>query len=1791
MASVDDRIVNMQFNNREFEKGIKTTLDSLSDLDKGLKFDGIKSKISELSSMANGIKLDGLANAVENVGSKFEGLRAIATGALLSIGTHVVDLGKNVLNNMTRAARDGFGEYETQINAIQTIMANTSAKGTTMGQINDALAELNSYADMTIYNFSEMTRNIGTFTAAGVDLETSVSAIKGIANLAAVSGSSSQQAATAMYQLSQALSSGTVKLMDWNSVVNAGMGGEVFQNALKETARAHGIAVDDMISKSGSFRESLSEGWLTSGVLLETLSKFTGDLSKEQLLSMGYTEAQADEIVKLGQVANDAATKVKTFSQLLGTLAEATGSGWAQTWQIIIGDFEEAKAFFTEVSDALGAIIGESADARNEQLKIWKDGGGREAVIQGLRNAFEAVMKVVGAIKEAFQEVFPPRLGQTLLTLSFWFRDFTAGLIMSDDAAANLKMVFKALFIVLKFGFDIIAGVVRVVWSLLGIIFTLIGAVGKLLNPIFTFVRSFIPVQEGAEGAAWSIGSLFDILVQFLNFINGGLIKGIDNLASGFDKWLKSDGPRKSLVNLWNALVAFGQAVAAVYNILFRDDFTSNPLFQEDSPFVDFLFKVRDAAITAGKAIGNFFKGLGDAFSNIRNFIKDGFSNGFSNINWDVVLAGLNAGLLATIMVAILKVANAFKGLFGDTKGLMKNFAGILDELGGVLKAFQSQLKAKALKDIAIAIGILALALLVLSTIDPNRLISAIAGMSTAFAMLVGGFAIMTKLLDTTLTLKDYGKIILMAVGLQILGNAILLLAAAVKIMGSMSWEDLAKGVGGIAVLIGGLLLATKVLANSQKDVIIGAAALGILAAALNMLIIPVIALGLLPMANLIQGLIGVTIAIAVLAGVALLLGTMWKNAAVGTLALLSLAAALNMLVIPITTLGLLPIDNLVQGMVAVGIALGVLVGLALLLGTMWKSAAVGTLALLSLAAALNMLITPILALAFVPWANIWNGLSAVMIALGALVLAALALSWIGPLVAVGAAAIILLGAAMMALVFPLLLLAAVPGDVLAESLTKFGMVLNSIVAIALQAAPALALLGILIIPFAAGLLAIALAVAVFAATAVILIPVMIAFAGALALVAAMMPKISEAIPAFLGVGAALIVFGLGAAIAGAGIIILGASLVVLGAGLMLLGLFGAVGASGLTAFVNATAALLPQALPLLAMAGVLLVLGAAVLLLGAGITVLGVGLLLVGAALAIFAGIGIMGAAAMSSVLNTLLNFVGSVPGILVLAAALGLLGIAIIAVGAGLLVLGIGALLAAGGLAVLGAAGPLVVAAFTAIATGLAMIAPHLLTMAAFTAILIAFGVALIAFGAGALVASVGVLLLGVAFLLLATGLDLLSKSLARFAVVGTKGTAALLAFYASLDGMIWQVPALLSIGAAFLVLGAGLMVLGAGLLIVGVGAVGAAAGLMLLGVLGPLVETSLMRIMAAVLAFVPVGITMGLITGVNLLLAASFAALALAALAAGAGLALTQNSLKGLLSTGTALTMVLSLMMRSVGTTMPQFQNDLNTALAALKVFAIGVELTLDQTKSGLERSKLKLELAAKLMLVGLLLTLSVGLAGMNAPLYSNGFQIGDNIVRGIRDGIQNGSSSLNTTAKRVALNALDATKKALGINSPSKEGIEIGEFYDMGIALGMVANAHLAEKAATAVGERSIEALKNTFSNISADVLDNMDVQPTITPVLDLSAIRKDAALIGGVLNGDSLDVRSTYQQASALSSEEEARRRDLDSDDGSGGGDTINYTQNNYSPKALSDAEIYRKTNNQISKKKEELAKR
>lgn len=505
MATIDERVVSLKMNNKQFLSAIQESASSMDKLKGALKLDQATSGFNRLSEIAKNTTFGDLAAKALDIGKNMTVMQGMGLAAFGGIGAAALSAGQQILSGFFQTVKDGFNEYELKMRAIQTIMANTAEKGTTLGEVKTSLAELNTYADKTVYSFSDMTNAIGLFTAAGVDLQTSVASIKGLSNLAAASGSTAQQTATAYTQLSQAISAGVIHLQDWNSLVNAGMGGESFRNALIETSRMMGTGVDEAIAKKGSFRESLREDWLTAEVMTKTLTALTNDLSEAQLMEMGYSEEQAAKLKQFAGNAFDAATKVRTFSQLIDTTKEAIGSGWAETFEILFGDFDEATELFTSISNWLGSLISDSADARNGFLQMWKDLGGRSELVRGLGNIFQALVKVIGQVVSAFREVFANASAEGLFRMTKAFADFTEKLIITDNFADKLEWTFTGLF------------------SVFHILWTIVSEVGQV---IFTV-------------AAHIIGALFPAFAG----VNSGIFqitKMLGKAINWFDKWFAS---------------------------------------------------------------------------------------------------------------------------------------------------------------------------------------------------------------------------------------------------------------------------------------------------------------------------------------------------------------------------------------------------------------------------------------------------------------------------------------------------------------------------------------------------------------------------------------------------------------------------------------------------------------------------------------------------------------------------------------------------------------------------------------------------------------------------------------------------------------------------------------------------------------------------------------------------------------------------------------------------------------------------------------------------------------------------------------------------------------------------------------------------------------------------------------------------------------------------------------------------------------------------------------------------
>ena len=562
MSSIDKRIVQMEFDNKNFESGVKTTLSSLKNLNEKLKMSNTSKGLEGISRAAGKVNLNGLSSGVEAVTAKFNALGVMGATALAKITSSAMSAGASLVKSLAiQPITDGFGEYETKMNSIQTILTNTAHQGTTLKDVTSTLNELNNYADKTIYNFAEMTRNIGTFTAAGVDLETSTAAIKGIANLAAASGSSSAQASTVMYQLSQALAAGKVSLQDWNSVVNGGMGGKLFQDALIRTSEVMGTGAEAAIKKYGSFRESLTKGeWLTGDVLTETLKQISGAYTEAELKAQGYTDAQAKAIVQLAENATKAATEVKTVSQLFDTMKESVGSGWAQSWEYIIGDKDQATKLLTSISDGFNNIIKPSTDARNAMLKFWNENGGRDDVIKGMTNIVQGVGKGLGAIKDGFRDVFPPMTGEKLVQISEGFKNLTEKFKMSDSTASKIRNTFKGLFSVFNLGKNAVTSLFKGFSPLTNIF----SGMGHIVLSVTSAIGKFASGLNDAANKSNFFGKISDGISKGLNGI-GKVIGGAGKAITSFFDYLGKLDFSKVFDTLGNAIQGIGNGIAPIF--------------------------------------------------------------------------------------------------------------------------------------------------------------------------------------------------------------------------------------------------------------------------------------------------------------------------------------------------------------------------------------------------------------------------------------------------------------------------------------------------------------------------------------------------------------------------------------------------------------------------------------------------------------------------------------------------------------------------------------------------------------------------------------------------------------------------------------------------------------------------------------------------------------------------------------------------------------------------------------------------------------------------------------------------------------------------------------------------------------------------------------------------------------------------------------------------------------------------------------------------------------------------
>ena len=965
-----------------------------------------------------------------------------------------------------------------------------------------------------------MTQNIGKFTNAGLSLKTSVAAIQGVANVAAVSGANSNEASRAMYNFAQALSKGYVQLIDWKSIELANMGTVEFKQQLIDAAAATGTltkkgkewvtSAGTSVSATKNFNDSLTDQWLTTEVLTDTLGKYS------------------DKTTAIGKKAFAAAQDVKTFTQLIDTMKEAVGSGWATTFEIIIGDFDEAKKLWTGVNNVVGTWIDQTSDARNKLLADWDALGGRDAAIKAISNAFHALLSVLKPIGDAFRSIFPKKTGRDLFNITKAIEKFTESLIVGSETADQIKRIFAGFFAVLGIGWEVIKGVAGVLGDLFGV------------------------VSGGSGGFLEAAAGIGDFLVGLHEAVKNG--EGLKTFFEGLSSALQK--PVKLLSKVGDLLANLFGGLGNV------DTGGINDLSRKLNP----LGKIGDALVAIFQRLTGLFSKLMDLikplaakFGEFAGAIGEKLAEVFGSNSYSGILDTINTALLGGIVLLIKKF---LKNGFSVDVGGPGLFGGILDALkgvSGVLKAMQQNLKANVLLKIAGAIALLTVSVVALSMIDSEALTKALTAITVMFVQLGTAMAVLEKISLT----KSAGKMTALGAAMILFAIAIDILAIAVKSLSELSWEELAKGLAGVTALLGALVAVSKGMDKNAGGMIRSGAAMILLAAGIKILVSAVTDLSGLSWEEMAKGLVGVGTLLAALT-LFTRMGGLDKGGLMKGAGLLLLAAGIKVLASAVKDFSSLSWEDMARGLV--GLA-GALVVISAAIKLMPATAGLKAAGVLVISFALGMIADAMGAMGKMSWGAIAKGIIAMA---GALDLISAALSRLPPSSLLSAAAIFVVASS-------LGMIADALGDMGGMTWEEIGKGL-------LVLAASLGILAGAVYLMEGGALG-AVAIALVAAALALLVPVLIAMgqmsmaeigksllmlAGTFVVLGLAALVLTPVIPLIAALAIAVGILGGGMLAAGLGVLAFATALTILGAS-------STVAIAGITALVTAVINLMPK--------------------------------------------------------------------------------------------------------------------------------------------------------------------------------------------------------------------------------------------------------------------------------------------------------------------------------------------------------------------------------------------------------------------------------------------------------------------------------------------------------------------------------------------------------------------------------------------------------------------------------------
>lgn len=583
MSTIDKRVVELELDNKQFNKEIKSTSSSLDNFKKSLNFDDVSKSIDKLT-------------------VSFSAMDIAVMAMISNIANRVTNLGITLVKSLSvDNISSGWSKFEQKTKSVATIMAQSIKIAgkeiedytDKMNAVDNQLTKLNWFTDQTSYNFTDMVENIGKFTAAGQDLDKSVDAMMGIANWAALSGQNAQTASRAMYQLAQAMSKGNVQLIDYKSIQNANMDTQEFRQTVLDTAVALGKLTkqgEKYISTTGgksftrnSFTESLQDKWFTSEVLTESLKKYSSAVERIYEISeeTGLTAAQVmarygNELDEFGLKAFKAAQEARTFSDTINAIKDAVSTGWLNTAEHFFGSYTESKVLWSDLADSLYDVFAAGGDVRNQILKIWSSLDGRKDLFahdpanpenQGaFWNIYDAIVSLVDVFKGSFRKIFSlsefSSLNEYVNDTANKFKSLTKSI---QDSTKRFKEFIQ--------NNKLFSNSIQTIFGGFKIILSLLKATRYAIDPIVSVVTNFFKnilsnISNRLSNITW--------LEQILEKISVKAIEIKNNFEKLIDKIATSDSFYKIISGLRTLISSLKEAkILEKVSKLFSDFFNS----------------------------------------------------------------------------------------------------------------------------------------------------------------------------------------------------------------------------------------------------------------------------------------------------------------------------------------------------------------------------------------------------------------------------------------------------------------------------------------------------------------------------------------------------------------------------------------------------------------------------------------------------------------------------------------------------------------------------------------------------------------------------------------------------------------------------------------------------------------------------------------------------------------------------------------------------------------------------------------------------------------------------------------------------------------------------------------------------------------------------------------------------------------------------------------------------------------------------------------------------------------